>query len=126
LPSELLFETSEGKPRRGHKQVRIFGRPNDFGEFAAMIGEKIVSCKLHLIRGEESDGRVGLRIEIDEQGSLLFQGESSSEIDRSSGFPDAAFLIGNRQDAGQSRAPHFQAATTGLYTAPTSRLRHHS
>ena len=41
-----------------------------------------------------------MRIEVDDQHVLADSGERGAEIYGGRGFPDAAFLIGHRQDAG--------------------------
>ncbi len=83
-----------------------------------MIGEDVKHRGLNVGRIEESDGGVGLRVEIDEQGFFLFQCESGSEIDGCGGFPDAAFLIGNCDDASQAVPLAIpRLATIGLHMA---------
>src|SRR6202048_1744485 len=47
----------------------------------------------------ETSGSVALRIEIDDQHILADGGQCRAEIDRGRGLADAAFLVGQRQDA---------------------------
>src|SRR5580700_522084 len=83
-----------------------------------MIGEDIVHRGLHLGGIKESDGRVRLRVEIDEEGFLFLQCESSSEVDGGGSFTDAAFLIGNCDDASQAvPLANPRLATIGLHMA---------
>lgn len=70
-----------------------------------MLGEKIVHRSLNVRRFEERDRRVGLRVEIDEKRFLFFQREGGGKINRRRGLPDAAFLIGDRDDVGQILPP---------------------
>ena len=47
----------------------------------------------------DAAGQVGLRVHVDEQDALPGEGEGGREVDGGCGFPDAAFLIGDREDA---------------------------
>ena len=48
----------------------------------------------------DAAGQVALRVHVDEQDLLFRQGEGGREVDGGGGLPDAAFLIGDGQDAG--------------------------
>jgi hypothetical protein len=83
-----------------------------------MIGEDVVHGGLHVGRIEEGNGCVGLRVKVDEQSFLFLQCESGSEIDGGGSFADAAFLIGNCDDASQTvPLANPRLATIGLHMA---------
>lgn len=89
------------KARGGDEEKGVLGRENNFRHFRGMLGEDVVGGQLEIGGSEKGDGGIGLRIKIDEESFFLAKGESGSEVDGSGGLPDATFLVGNRQNAGQ-------------------------
>jgi hypothetical protein len=53
----------------------------------------------------EAGRGVGLRVAINQDNSNLCSSEGGSEIDGGGSLADAAFLIGNRDNSGQSKPP---------------------
>ena len=47
----------------------------------------------------DAAGEVALRVEVDEQDALASERERGAEVDGGGGFADAAFLIGDDEDA---------------------------
>ena len=68
------------------------------------LGENVIHRILELIGLKKGNCGVRLRIEVDEKGLFLLQGDRSSKVNRGGRLTDATFLIGNCQDAGQNLA----------------------
>ncbi len=104
LAGELLLDLRQGELGRGHEKHGIFCRFDDGGYLGTMIAEHVKHGGLYVSGIKESDGGVGLRVEIDQQRLFLSLSDGGGEIDGSGGLTHAALLVGNSQD-GRHRMP---------------------
>src|SRR4029077_435859 len=91
---------------------------NDLVHPHGVVGKNVVHGGLHVGGIEEGDGRVGLWVQIEKEGLFLTKGDSRSEVDGGCRFSDAAFLVGDCQNASQAIRRLLPRATAGLYVAP--------
>ena len=98
--TDLEVEAGKIECRRYDRQMRHRGRHDNVAH-RRFGGEHVVDGEAAVAPIDaEAGGGVGLRIEIDDQYLLVDGGERSAEIDRGGGLADAAFLIGDREHAG--------------------------
>ncbi len=94
--SEVAIGSDQREPvdrRLNHEWGRILGR--------FRRGERVVDgaagSGLSLLA--DTAGEVALRVDVNEQDSLLGQGERSGQVDSGRRLADAPFLVGNGDDA---------------------------
>ena len=102
LAHQIRFQLCQRDLGRHQAKVGAVGRLDDFGKRQLMVRQHVVNRMRNLFQSEKGHGAVGLGIEVDQEGPLLLLGESGSEVDGGGGFPDAALLIFDRYDRGQS------------------------
>ena len=97
--TDFEFEAGEIKRRWREIKPRDDGRQDRVVQSSAS-GKHIVGGKPAAALVDAEAGRgIALRVEVDDQHVLADSGERGAEIYGGRGFPDAAFLIGHRQDA---------------------------
>ena len=95
IVAPLLLEPCERQARGSDEQVFVFRRPDHRTHRHCMLGENVEHRCLNVFGVEESDGGVGLWIEINKKRFLFLQSKRGGKVDRCSGLSNAAFLIGN-------------------------------
>ena len=63
-----------------------------------MVRQDLVNGMGDFVQGKEGQGAVGLRVQVDEEGPLLFSGERGGEINGGCGLPDPALLVRDGND----------------------------
>ena len=108
LAGELLLDFGQSQRARAptNNMGSLVGLTID-GHVGVVIAENVKHGGLHVGGIEKSDGGVGLRVQIDQQGFFLSLSDGGGEIDGSGGLAHAALLIGNSQD-GRHRMPAAQ------------------
>ena len=95
------LDLGAGQMHRGRREVEV--RHLRFGNDLRQRGgadDQIVGVRLPGAgRRPQAGGRVGLGIEIQQQHPQAAGGQRRAEIDRRGRLADAAFLVGDRQDA---------------------------
>jgi hypothetical protein len=98
VADELRLELGQGDARRREEEVRD-ARLHDHGrQLHFLADEHVVHRPRHTARVDVAHRRVGLRIEVDEEGLEAFVGNRGREVDRGRRFADTAFLIGYGDD----------------------------
>ena len=95
------------------------GRTGRLGD-RDVAGQAVVGRGVHLLVGAQGDGRVALRVEVDEQGLLAVAGRAGGEVDRGGRLADAALLIRHRVDQAHDGAPYLSGRIAGSRIACSS------
>ncbi len=91
---DVDLELGHGDPGRRHPKV-FLGRRHDDIVKPRGRPQDVVHVAVDLVQIDVGHGRVGLRVEIDEQCFQTLLGQTSCEIDGSGGFAHTTFLIRN-------------------------------
>src|SRR5262249_14249693 len=137
LSRQNLLQLRERQPSRSQVQKRIFCGFDYRSDSCMAVTENFEHRRGNFTGIVKSDGRIGLWIEIDKQRAFAAIGECSGQIDCCCCFPDATFLIRNRDDGSHRFLPPIacpaesrrwraqsgpcEAATGLLYMGATSR-----
>src|SRR5690606_12741194 len=86
---------------RDERQVVDAGGQDEVARIVLVGRERFVggACRGALVLEAEAAGEVGLRVEVDEEGALVGEGERGAEGDGRRGFGGAAFLVGEGDDS---------------------------
>jgi len=123
LANKPNIELGHRNPGRCNPEVFIGALDDDLLE-RRDGGEHVVHVAVDGLEFNVRHGRVGLRIEVDEERSQAFLRQTRSEVDRGGGFPDPALLIGDSDFHGDSgpRSPDIMPWRNGNYRGATNEV----
>src|SRR5713101_3726435 len=111
--------------RGGDVDLLRFCRPDGRPERHVRVDEDVCDAALDGVEVDaETNGQVGLRIEVDAEDFVTERRERAAEVDGARGLADAAFLIRDRNDVTQPRSPLCEPPCPGplrVAVLPTAR-----
>src|SRR5437667_9959376 len=105
LAVESLLELRQGQAARPDEQHGIFCGLDHCNQVRLLIAEHFEHRGGNFARLEERDGRIGLRIKIDQKRLFPALGDGGGKIDGCRRLPDTALLICDRDDGSHALLP---------------------